>query len=416
MTEELPAASDQLPAGPTTDDRRPTSGNSAKQPNSPELAEAARRLNSAYVHIPFCARRCPYCDFAVVASDESGGLDTDRYVDALITEVGMEPDPLELDAINFGGGTPTRLSPADLTRLMEAIDTHFGIADDAEISIEANPEDWTDSFARDLRGIGFNRVSFGVQSFDPDVLKALGRVHSPRDAVLAFEAARSAGFSNVNIDLIYGTPEETAPSWRNTVDQALALAPDHLSSYALTVEGGTALSRAVLAGAPEPDPDEQADRYEHLDAAARSAGLVRYEVSNWARPGRSCRYNLSTWVMGEFSAFGTGAHDHRRGVRARNTRRLDAYLDQVEAGLRPRSGSEHLGAYESERERFMVGLRLAAGVRSGSIGGPFVGSDEGCRLVDAGVVGFNEDRIVVLKPLLTDLVARTVLSVSPHDC
>jgi coproporphyrinogen III oxidase-like Fe-S oxidoreductase len=121
-------------------------------------------------------------------------------------------------------------------------------------------------------------------------------------------------------------------------------------------------------------------------------------------------------MMGEFSAFGTGAHDHRRGVRARNIRRLDAYLDQVEAGLRPRSGSERLGAFESERERFMVGLRLAAGVRPGSIGGPFVGSDEGCRLVDAGVIGIKDDRIVVLKPLLTDLVARTVLSVSPHDC
>jgi len=176
------------------------------------------------------------------------------------------------------------------------------------------------------------------------------------------------------------------------------------------------LSRAVLAGAPEPVPDEQADRYEYLDDALRSSGLVRYEVSNWARPGHSCRYNLSTWMMGEFSSFGTGAHDHRGGVRARNVRRLDVYLDQIESGARPRSGSERLGEFESERERFMVGLRLAAGVALGSIGGPFVASDEGLRLVDAGVIDVRDDRVMVLRPLLTDLVARSVLSVSPGDC
>ncbi|MEA3510259.1 MAG: coproporphyrinogen-III oxidase family protein, partial [Actinomycetota bacterium] len=297
-----------------------------------------------------------------------------------------------------------------------AIDEQFGIADGAEISIEANPEDWTLAYAGDLRRIGINRVSFGTQSFDPVVLEALGRVHSPPEAKEAFAAARSAGFSNINIDLIYGTPEETDQSWNRTVEQAIDLEPDHVSVYALTVEGGTALSRAVLAGAPEPDPDDQADRYEHFDEVARSAGLVRYEVSNWARPGHACRYNLSTWMMGEFSSFGTGAHDFRDGVRGRNIRRLDAYLDHVEVGNRPRSGSERLGEFESERERFMVGLRLAAGVLPGSIGDPFLASVEGRRLVDAGVVGVRDGRVVVLRPLLTDLVARSVLSVSPGDC
>ena len=388
----------------------------AVAPDSADLAEATRLWNSAYVHIPFCTRRCPYCDFAVVAADEVGGTDTRRYMDALAAEIGMESDPSEVHAINFGGGTPTRLQPGDLARITGAIEARFGIADDAEISIEANPEDWTFAFARDLRSIGFNRVSFGIQSFDPVVLAALGRVHSPGDALDAFAAARSAEFSNINIDLIFGTPEETDESWQRTVERAVKLEPDHLSAYALTVEGGTALSRAILAGAPEPDPDVQADRYEHLDAAARSAGLVRYEVSNWARPGRACRYNLSTWMMGEFSAFGIGAHDYRGGVRARNIRRLDAYLDRVEEGTRPRSGSERLGEFESERERFMVGLRLAAGVLPGSIGGPFLASGEGRRLVDAGVVGTRDGRIVILRPFLTDLVARSVLSVSPGDC
>lgn len=416
MNEELPATSYQLPAEPDRGCRVPATGFYGAAPNSPVLAEAARLWNSVYVHVPFCARRCPYCDFAVVAADEAGGSDTARYVDALVAEIGMEPDPSEVHAINLGGGTPTRLHPHDLARIVSTLDHRFGIADNAEISIEANPEDWAFGFARDLRRIGFNRVSFGIQSFDPAVLESLGRVHSPQDAEQAVAAARSADFSTINIDLIYGTPEETDESWRRSVDRAVELEPEHLSAYALTVEGGTALSRAVLAGAPAPDPDQQADRYEHLDEVARSAGLVRYEFSNWARPGHTCRYNLSTWMMGEFSAFGTGAHDHRGGVRARNIRRLDAYLDQVEAGVRPRSGSECLDEFESERERFMVGLRLVAGVRTGSIGGPFVSSEEGRRLVDAGVIGARDGRVVVLKPLLTDRVARSVLSVSPGDC
>lgn len=408
-------SSEQGP-GRDTEYRVPDTGYSFLSPDSPELAESARSWNSVYVHIPFCARRCPYCDFAVVASDEAGGLGTGRYIDALVAEIGMEPDPSAVDAVNFGGGTPTRLRPDDLARIIDTIDAQFGIADSAEISIEANPEDWSLTFARDLRRIGFNRVSFGIQSFDPVVLDALGRAHSPRDAEHAFEAARSAGFANASIDLIYGTPEETDESWRRTVDRAVELEPDHLSAYALTVEGGTALSRAVLAGAPEPDPDEQADRYEHFDGVTRSAGFVRYEVSNWARSGYACRYNVSTWMMGEFSAFGTGAHDHRGGVRARNIRRLDAYLEQIERGVRPRSGSEHLREFESERERFMVGLRLTAGVLPGSIGGPFMASGEGRRLINAGVLGVRDGRVVVLRPLLTDLVARSVLSVSPGDC
>jgi putative oxygen-independent coproporphyrinogen III oxidase len=416
MSYELWAMSYEQGSGPDAEYRVPATEYSSAAPDSPEPAEAAHHWNSAYIHIPFCARRCPYCDFAVVAADEAGGSATERYVDALVTEIGMEPDPSELHAVNFGGGTPTRLRPDDLARLMGALADRFGIADGAEISIEANPEDWTSTFARELRRIGFNRVSFGIQSFDPVVLEALGRTHSPAEAEQSFEAARSAGFSNVNIDLIYGTPEETAESWRRTVDRAIHLEPDHVSAYALTVEGGTALSRAVLAGAPEPDPDEQADRYEHLGEVATSAGLVRYEVSNWARPGRSCRYNLSTWMMGEFSAFGTGAHDYRNGVRSRNIRRLDGYLAQVEAGIRPRSGSEQLEEFESERERFMVGLRLAAGVLPGSIGGPFMRSVEGRRFVDAGVIGNRDGRAVVLRPFLTDLVARSVLSVSPDDC
>jgi oxygen-independent coproporphyrinogen-3 oxidase len=352
----------------------------------------------------------------VVAADEPGGGDIDRYTDAVVAEIGMEPRPFPVDAVNLGGGTPTRVPPPNLGRILDAIDTCLGIAADAEISIEANPEDWNDDRARELRSVGFNRVSLGVQSADPKVLAALGRAHSPDQAARAVMAARSAGFDAVSVDLIYGTPEESDVSWRRTVGDVLAFEPDHLSAYALTVEGGTALSRSILAGAPGPDPDEQADRFEYVDGAAGEAGLVRYEVSNWARAGYTCRYNLSTWMMGEYAAFGTGAHDHRFGMRARNMRRLDAYLARIDSGERARSGYERLGAFESERERFMVGLRLAAGVEPGSVGGPFLASEEGSRLADAGIVGVRGGRIVVLRPLLTDLAARSVLSVSPDDC
>jgi len=386
------------------------------EPDSVELAEAAASWRSGYVHVPFCARRCPYCDFAVVAADEAGGGETERYVDALVAEIGMETAPFRLEAVNVGGGTPTRLQPAQLSRILETLDSRFGIAGGAEISIEANPEDWTDDVARTLRAVGFNRVSFGVQSLDPVVLAALGRLHTPEQAKDALNAARSAGFATINVDLIYGTPEESDASWRDSVDSVLDLEPEHLSAYALTVEGGTGLSRAVLAGAPAPDPDQQADRFEYVAAAADAAGLIRYEVSNWAAVGHACRYNLSTWMMGEYVAFGTGANDHRNGIRARNIRRLDAYVTRIEGGERPRSGSEHLEAFEAERERFMVGLRLVAGVDGGRIGRPFLESDDGRRLTEAGVIGTIEGRVVVRNPLLTDLVARSVLSVSANDC
>jgi len=385
-------------------------------PDAPELVDIAASWRSVYIHVPFCARRCPYCDFAVVTAGEPGAGDTERYVDALIAEMDLEEVPFGVDAVNLGGGTPTRLEPRQLARILKAVDARFGLASGAEVSVEANPEDWSPTYAHALRDIGFNRVSFGIQSFDPVVLAALGRVHSPDQAARAVVDARTAGFATVSIDLIYGAPSETSRSWQSTVERVVGLEPDHLSAYALTVEGGTALSRSVLAGAPAPDPDTQADRYEYLIGAAGAAGLVRYEISNWAVAGHVCRYNLSTWSMGEFMAFGTGAHDHRNGVRSRNMRRLDAYLARVEIGERARAGHERLNAFERERERFMVGLRLVAGVEPGVVGATFLESEAGKRLVDAGVIGMVDDRVVVHRPFLTDLVARSVLSVSLDDC
>lgn len=383
--------------------------NSGKHP-----VDAAGDERAAYVHIPFCRRRCPYCDFAVVDMSISA-TDFDRYVNAVIAEIEMEAEWHPLHAVNFGGGTPSALDVSQIEALLDAIRCRFGLVAGAEVSIEANPEDWHAGYATALAGIGVNRVSLGVQSFDPDVLSYLGRRHSPEQGTAAVAAGREAGISSVNLDLIFGSPIESLVSWQETVATALDLHPDHISVYALTVELGTELSRSIAVGAPAPDDDDQADKYEHFADAAAEHGLGHYEVSNWARPGHECRYNLTTWAHGEYIAFGTGAHAYRDGVRSRNVRRLDRYVEAVEAGTRPTAGTEQLTGWEIERERLFVGLRRTAGAETGEFGRRFLASPAGTRLVDAGIVGTDGDRMVVVDPLLTDAVAREVLAFDPQD-
>ena len=381
-------------------------------PDSARLADTAGDWVAAYVHIPFCARLCPYCDFAVVAGRDAS---VPRYVAALRKEIGGEPGWKPLDAIYVGGGTPSRLSAVLLGSIVDDLSKRFGLTDQAEVSLEANPEDWNGAVADGLLDVGFERVSFGVQSFDPAVLESLGRVHTPDQAATAVGVARAAGFRSVNIDLIFGTPGETEASWRASLDRALALEPDHLSLYALTVERGTELSRAVAAGAAAPDPDVQADAYEAADTACRAAGLIQYETSNWARPDHGCVYNLITWAQGEYLAFGAGAHGHRNGVRRRNVRRLDAYLDRVEGGLSPQQGAEELDPWKREQERLMLGLRRTVGVVPGSGGAALLDSPWGRRLMEASVLGMVGGRMVVLRPLLGDEVGRAVLALQPGE-
>lgn len=373
---------------------------------TPEQADALATGAAAYVHIPFCSQVCPYCDFAVVAGqDDLIG----RYVDALCAEVELSPTWRPLGSVYFGGGTPSHVAPELLGRVLRAIEARHGLAPSAEVSLEANPEDFTADRAVALRHSGFNRVSFGAQSFDPAVLEALGRRHRPEDIEDSVEAAREAGFENLSLDLIYGTPGETDGSWEESLGRAVALGPDHISCYALTVEGGTPLSRAVRAGAAAPDPDLQADRYLVADQLLAEAGYLRYEVSNWARPGRECRYNLTVWAQGEYEAYGNGAHGHRRGRRFRNIRRLEAYLKAVEAGRSPRAGEDAVAGWEAELDRLFVGLRRAVGVAPGPGVEAFLASEEGRALVGAGVVVQEGSRLVVVNPLLTDEVLRTVL-------
>lgn len=376
----------------------------------PEAADWFATSAAAYVHIPFCSAVCPYCDFAVVAGQDHLA---DRYVDAVCAEIAGSESWRPLDAVYFGGGTPSHVNPGLLGRILEALSRRHGIAKDAEISLEANPEDFSVDRAARLLAIGFNRVSFGAQSFDNTVLSGLGRRHKVAQIESSLVAARDAGFGNLSVDLIYGTPGETDVSWEESLRRAIEASPDHVSCYALTVEPGTPLGKAVKHGAEAPDPDVQADRYIVAEERLSAAGYGRYEVSNWARPGYECRYNLSVWAQGEYEAYGNGAHGFRNGRRFRNHRRLDAYIRRVESGSSPRAGQDRIEGWDAELDRLFVGLRRTVGVAPGVGTRALLESQEGRALLDAGVISEENERLVVTNPLLTDAVHRSVLAQVP---
>ncbi len=382
-------------------------------PDSVEVAEEASTWAAAYVHIPFCGQVCPYCDFAVVAGRDH---DVERYVNAVVAEIRAEPPWRPLHAVYFGGGTPSRVDPNLLAMILTQLADSFGIEPGAEISLEANPEDWTGEKAAALRRAGLTRVSFGAQSFRESVLSALGRRHQPAQIDAAVAAARQAGFVSVNLDLIFGTPGESLQDWEETLAAALSTEPDHLSCYALTVEPGTSLHRQVRGGAAAPDPDLQADEFEAARLLLGAAGLAHYEVSNWARPGHHCRYNLAVWAQGEYLGFGMGAHRFRDGVRSHGLSRLDFYLTEVEAGRPVQRGRQIVAGWGMEVERVFLGLRRRAGVMAGLAGRAFMQSETGRRLDEAGVVGMAEERLLVRQPLLTDTVLRDLLALPAVDC
>jgi oxygen-independent coproporphyrinogen-3 oxidase len=310
---------------------------------TPAEMDSFADASAAYVHIPFCSAVCPYCDFAVVAGQDDQAR---RYVGAVKREILRSEPWRDLDAVYFGGGTPSHVAPELLGELLETLAEVHGFSPDVEVSLEANPEDFRVENASQLFSIGFNRVSFGAQSFDSDVLTSLGRRHRPHQILASVKAARHSGFDNVSLDLIYGTPGESDVSWKESLANAIATEPDHISCYALTVERGTPLGRAVRDGAEAPDPDTQADRYEMAGEFLAATGLTGYEVSNWARPGKECRYNLTVWAQGEYLAYGNGAHRFHNGARSRNIRRLDAYIEAVERNGTAVAGSERIAGWD----------------------------------------------------------------------
>jgi oxygen-independent coproporphyrinogen-3 oxidase len=289
-----------------------------------------RKPLSLYIHIPFCTLKCSYCDFNSYAGIEALMR---PFVDSLCDEMRLW-GPLiaerRTETVFFGGGTPSLLPLDEVERIMAAMGDAFDLAPGAEVSFEANPGTVEREYFRGLLAAGVNRVSFGVQSFHDDELGALDRIHSAEEAKEAYRWARAAGFERINLDLIYGLMEQPMERWQATLEQAIALAPEHLSLYALTVEEGTKLAHDIERGrAPAPDGDMQAAMYEWSCGRLASTGYRQYEISNWCRPGRECRHNLVYWRNGEWLGVGPGAHSHLRskepGARSRGWRFADAY-------------------------------------------------------------------------------------------
>ena len=328
---------------------------------------------SFYVHVPFCTVRCGYCDFNTYTAEELGpGASRTTYAGSAVAEVrrargvltASGRTDLAVSTVFVGGGTPTLLSPADLGSVLTTIDEEFGLAPDAEVTTESNPDSVTREDLEALRAAGFTRVSFGMQSAVPRVLAVLERTHDPERVPRVVQWAREAGFDQVSLDLIYGTPGETLAEWQTSLDAALACEPDHVSAYALIVEDGTALARRVRRGeVAMPDDDDLADKYLLADERLEAAGLGWYEVSNWARgEAARCRHNLAYWRGSDWWGVGPGAHSHVGGTRWWNVKHPVAYADRLAADLSPAHAREVLDDETRLVERVLLELRLRDGL------------------------------------------------------
>jgi oxygen-independent coproporphyrinogen-3 oxidase len=314
-------------------------------------------------------------------------------------------------SIFFGGGTPTLLPPADLTGLVAAVADRWGLEPDAEVTTEANPDSVDAASLAALRAGGINRISFGMQSADPAVLATLDRTHDPDRVPRVVEAARAAGFDQVSLDLIYGTPGETLDQWRRSVEVAIAMEPDHVSAYALVVEPGTALERRVRRGElTAPDDDDLADKYALADELLGAAGYAWYEISNWARrPEDRCRHNQLYWTAGHWWGFGPGAHSHVGGVRWWNVKHPAAYATRLADGHSPAHARELLGPETRRLERVLLESRLADGLDLGLLDGS--GQRALSDLVADGLVEPASERLVLTRRgrLLADTVVRALV-------
>jgi putative oxygen-independent coproporphyrinogen III oxidase len=385
---------------------------------SAALAELSTRPFGVYVHVPFCTVRCGYCDFNTYTAAELGstpGASRASYADAVRHELDLAADvlgsPPPVTSIFFGGGTPTLLPDNDLTGLVAAIADCWGLAPDAEVTTEANPDSVDAAQLAALRDGGVNRISFGMQSAEPSVLATLDRTHDPARVPYVVAAARAAGFDQVSLDLIYGTPGETMAQWRSSVEAAVAMEPDHISAYALVVEPGTALERRVRRGElPAPDDDDLADKYALADQLLGAAGYDWYEISNWARdPDARCVHNQLYWTAGHWWGFGPGAHSHVGGVRWWNVKHPAAYADRLASDTSPAHAREVLGAETRRVERVLLESRLVDGLDVGVL------EQDGRRvladLVADGLVEPGSDRLVLTRRgrLLADTVVRALV-------
>ena len=319
-----------------------------------------------YVHVPFCARRCSYCDFAIAVRRETPAAAFTESVLAewrLRQELPWWDDAPEVETIYFGGGTPSRLEPAGLARILTGIRAERTILPAAEITLETNPDDVTRERAAAWRESGINRISLGGQSFDPAVLEWMHRTHTADQIEDAVRILRAAGFANLSLDLIYGLPQELTREWSADLERALSLQPEHLSLYALTVESGTPLGKWTTRGTVHSLPDERvADQYLWANQRLRSAGVQHYEVSNAGRPGFEARHNAGYWQCKPFIGLGPSAHSGAGRDRTWNIREWEAYRRAVESGADPVAGRETLTPDQLVLEEQYLGLRTAAGV------------------------------------------------------
>ena len=284
-----------------------------------------------YVHVPFCKTKCPYCDFNTYQGIEDL---IEPFLPALTSEIERWGDTLAHPAVKsifFGGGTPSYLPKGDIEKILSSIQASFQVAPNAEITIEANPGDLDSAACAAIIAQGVNRLSIGVQSLDNALLNLLGRRHQASEAVEAFESARQAGFDNVNLDLMYGLPNQSMDQWRQTLDSLIGLAPEHISLYALGIEEGTPMHRWLEDGKiPEPDPDLAADMYQYARESLAAAGYHHYEISNWSRPGRACEHNVVYWENGPYLGVGPGAHSSLNHHRFWDMDSPRGYITQVQ--------------------------------------------------------------------------------------
>jgi oxygen-independent coproporphyrinogen-3 oxidase len=343
---------------------------------SPRLKQRAssnpKAMLSFYVHIPYCVRRCGYCDFNTYTPSElqDGAtleIVSGDYIDAVLKELAAAPLD-EVPTIFFGGGTPSLLPPKDLGRVISAIKERNGVTEDCEITLEANPDSVTQEKLEQLIAAGFNRISFGMQSSNPEVLKVLDRTHNPENVRKAVDMARAAGFSSVSVDLIYGSPGESLADWAATIKQALSLDIDHISAYALIVEEGTKLAAQIKRGEYSmPDDDLMADMYLLIDQQCLQKGLKWYELSNWSKPGHQCRHNIAYWKSNNWWGLGPGAHSHIDSKRFWNVKHPNAYKEKVFAGDSPIKDFEVLTDDQRKSEYIMLALRMPEGVKKAAL-------------------------------------------------
>ncbi|HEY1571561.1 MAG TPA: radical SAM family heme chaperone HemW [Pseudonocardiaceae bacterium] len=322
-----------------------------------------------YVHVPFCATRCGYCDFNTYTAGELGSsASPDSWLTGLRRELdlaaGALGTPPDVDTVFVGGGTPSLLGATGLADVLAAVRDTFGVAADAEVTTEANPESTSPEFFAGIRAAGYTRVSLGMQSAAPHVLATLDRRHTPGRAVAAVAEARAAGFRHVSLDLIYGTPGETTDDLRRSLDAVLTAGVDHVSAYSLIVEDGTALARRIARGElAAPDDDVLAADYELVDDTLTAAGFGWYEVSNWAVcTGARCRHNMGYWLGADWWGAGPGGHSHVGGVRWWNVKHPARYAGLLAAGRSPAAGREVLTDADRIIERILLELRLSDGL------------------------------------------------------